>query len=133
MRTLTARSRADLLALAVALGDALVLLADLLGLTAGARDAGGVAEVGVDADDVGADAVDLDVLDDDVTGAAVAGAVAAGAVELADVDVGAAADGDGAAAVVLDDLVLSLLGTAALDEDVAVAEGRDGVYGGVRC
>lgn len=121
-------SGADLLALAVALGDTLELLADLLDAGAArSGDVGGVTVVGVDANQVG-DALGLDVLDDDVAGATVVGAITASAVELAGVDDGEVLDSDGTAAVVLDNLVLSLLGTTALDQDVTSAEGRDGIY-----
>lgn len=121
-------SGADLLALAVALGDTLELLADLLDAGAArSGDVGGVAVVGVDANQVG-DALGLDVLDDDVAGATVVGAVTASAVELAGVDDGEVLDSDGSAAVVLDNLVLGLLGTTALDQDITIAEGRDGIY-----
>ena len=41
---------------------------------------------------------------------------------------GEAVNGDGALAVVLDDLVLCALGAAALDERVAVALEREGVF-----
>lgn len=112
---------------AVALGHTLVFLADLLGGSARAADGSHIAIVGVDADKVGSYAVGLDVLDDNVAGAAVASAVAAATVKLAGVDDGEAIDGNSAAAVVLDDLVLGVLCTSTLDEDVAAAEGRDGV------
>lgn len=128
LRPLAASRSRDLLALPLALLDALVLLADLLGGAAAVGDGGGVAVVGVDADEVGRQAVGLYVLDDDVARAAVARAVAARAVELAGVDDGHAVDGHGAAAVVLDDLVDGARGAAALDEDVAVAEGGDGIF-----
>lgn len=125
---LAAVSGADLLALAVALADTLELLADLLDAGAArSGDVGGVTVVGVDANQVG-DTPGLDVLDDDMAGATVVGAVTASAVELAGVDDGEVLDGDGSAAVVLDNLVLGLLGTTALDQDVAIAEGRDGIY-----
>lgn len=125
---LAAVSGADLLALAVALADTLELLADLLNAGAArSGDVGGVTVVGVDANQVG-DTPGLDVLDDDMAGATVVGAVTASAVELAGVDDGEVLDGDGSAAVVLDNLVLGLLGTTALDQDVAIAEGRDGIY-----
>lgn len=86
-----------------------------------------IAVVGVDADEVRGHAVGADTVDDDVARPAVVGAVAAAAVQLADVDDGEVLDSDGAAAVVLDDLVLGLLGATALDQDVAGAEGGDGV------
>lgn len=121
-------SGADLLALAVALADTLELLADLLDAGAArSGDVGGVTVVGVDANQVG-DTLGLDVLDDDVAGATVVGAVTASAVELAGVDDGEVLDSDGSAAVVLDNLVLGLLGTTALDQDITSAEGRDGIY-----
>lgn len=123
---LASRGRRDLAALA-ALLHTLVLLARLLDAAAtAARDVGSVAEVGVDADHLG-DTLGLDVLDHDFAGTAVVGAVAAAAVELAGVDDGEVLDGDGALAVVLDDLVLGLLGAATLDEDIAAAQSRNGI------
>lgn len=148
LSTLAVGGGGHLLAAAVALGDALVLLADLLGLAARVADSGScwkamwsaaysygdgkgraltVAVVGVDADEVRSHAVGADAVDNDVAGAAVGGAVAAAAVQLADVDDGEVPDGDSAAAIVLDDLVLGLRSAAALDQDVAGTKGGDGV------
>ncbi|KAJ8116580.1 hypothetical protein OPT61_g2028 [Boeremia exigua] len=109
----------DGLGLAAGLG-ALELLADLLdaGSAGGAVDGGGVAEVGVDADEELA-AVGLDVLDDNVALGALL-AVSAGAVELAEVGDLEAVDGDGTGTVVLDDLVLSASGTTTGDGGVTV-------------
>lgn len=129
LRTTAVGGGRDLGAAAAALVDALVLLAHLLGGAARAGDGGNITVVRVDADEVGGQAEGPDVLDDDVAGAAVVATVAAGPVQLARVDDGVVLDGDGAAAVVLDDLVVGVLGAAALDEDVAIAEGRDGVCG----
>jgi len=113
----------DGLGLRAGLG-ALELLADGLdGSSAGAGDGSGTAEVGVD---TGKDlsVVGLDVLDDDRAGDAVL-AVTAGAVELAEVHDGEAVNGDRALSVVLDDLVVSGLGTSALDHGVSVTlEGK---------
>ena len=120
-------SRRDLGAAAAALVDALVLLADPLGGTARVVDGGGVAVVGVDADEVRGQAAGADAIEDDVAGASVVGAVAAAAVELTGIDNGEVADGNGASTVVLDDLVGSVLSTTALNEDVACAKSRDGV------
>lgn len=100
---------ADLLGL-VARGGSLVLDASLLdGGGARAGDGGDVALVGVDADEHLA-TVGLDVLDDDVALAHDL-AVSAAAVQLAEVDDGEAVDGHRAKTVVLDDLVLSALGS----------------------
>lgn len=63
-----------------------------------------------------------------MTWATVVGAVTTASVQLADIDNSVVCDGDGATTVMLDDLVRCLLGTATLDQDVAGAEGRDGIY-----
>ena len=104
----------------VARGGALELLADLLdaGSASGAVDGGGVAEVGVDADEQ-LSAGGLDVLHHHVALGALL-AVAARAVQLAEVGDLEAVDGDGAGAVVLDHLVCGAGGTAAGDGCVAV-------------
>lgn len=104
----------------VAGGGALELLADLLdvGSAGGGVDGGGVAEVGVDADEELA-AGGLDVLDDNVALGALL-AVAAGAVELAEVGDLEAVDGDGAGSVVLDDLVLGAGSTTTGDGGVTI-------------
>ena len=109
----------------------LVLGANLLDIasTNAGRNGSRVAVVGVDADERLA-IVGLDVLDADVAQAHLA-AVAAAAVELAKVDGGEAVDGDGAQAVVLDDLVVGVLGAAALDAGVAVAFDGEGVLADV--
>ena len=105
-----------------------ILLAHLLDAAAtGTGDVGGVAEVGVDADQL-RDAPGLDILDDDIARSAVVGAVATAAVELAGRDDGEVADGDGAAAVVLDNLVVSVLGASTFDEDIARAQCGNGIY-----
>lgn len=57
--------------------------------------------------------------------------VAASAVDLSDVDDLVVADGDTAAAVVLDDLVVSVLRASADDQNVAVAERGNGVLADV--
>ena len=71
--------RFEPLALTVALVDALVLSADVLGLSAGATDRCTVAKVGVDADQIRSHSKGLDVLDDNLAGRllAVVGAVTA--------------------------------------------------------
>jgi hypothetical protein len=126
---LAAGSGVDLLALAaVALLYTLELLANLLDTgSAGARDIGSVAVVGVDANEV-TNALGLDVLDDNVARATVIGAVTAPAVEFAGVNNGEALNGNGTTAVMLDDLVLGLLSTATLNQSIAVAKDRDGIY-----
>lgn len=110
----------------VARSGALKFLADGLDRGgAGARNGGRVAKVRVDAGEELA-VVGLDVLDDDVALDA-ALAVAARAVQLAEVHHGEAVDGHGALAVVLDNLVVGVLGTTALDVGVAVALESEGV------
>lgn len=85
-----------------------------------------VAEVAVDAGD---DLCALDGEVDEVGGArALLLAVAAGAVQLADVLSGEVADGDGADAVVLNDLVVSIGGAASGNSSVAIALEREGVF-----
>lgn len=125
---LAAGGGVDLLALAVALLYTLKLLANLLDTgSAGARDVGSVAEVGVNANEV-TNALGLDVLDDNVARATVIGAVTASAVELAGINNGETLNGDGTAAVMLDDLVLGLLSTTTLNQSIAIAKDRDGIY-----
>ena len=130
----------DGLGLRTGLG-ALELLADGLdGRSAGAGDGSGTTEVGVD---TGKDltVVGLDVLDDNGAGDRVL-AVTAGTVKLSEVHDGyrivsncqsvvskelltEAVNGDRSLSVVLDDLVISRLGTSALDHGVAVTlEGK---------
>lgn len=122
---MVARAGANKLGL-VAGGGALELAANLLdGGRARAGNLGNVALVGVDADEQLA-VVCLDVLDDDIALAHDL-AVAARAVQLAEVDDGEAVNGDGAQAVVLDDLVLGTGGTAASDGGVTVALEGQGV------
>lgn len=104
------------------LNDSLELLADLLdGRAARSRDGGHITEVGVDANQVGSNAVRLNILDNDVTWATVVAAVTARAEKLADLHDGVVLDGDGSTAVVLDDLVFGVLGSATLDENAAGA------------
>jgi hypothetical protein len=126
--SLTAGGGVDLLALAaVALLYTLKLLANLLDTgSAGVRDVGSVAVVGVNANEV-TNALGLDVLDDDVARATVIGAVTTSAVELAGIDDGEAFDGDGTAAVMLNDLVLGLLSTTTLNQSIAIAKDRNGI------
>jgi len=113
----------DGLGLRAGLG-ALELLADGLdGRSAGAGDGSGTTEVGVD---TGKDltVVGLDVLDDNGAGDRVL-AVTAGTVKLSEVHDGEAVNGDRSLSVVLDDLVISRLGTSALDHGVTVTlEGK---------
>lgn len=127
---LAAGGGVDLRALAVALLYTHKLLANLLdACSAGARDVGSVAVVGVDANEV-TNTLGLDILDDNVARATVVGAVTASAVEFAGVDNGEALDSDGTAAVVLDDLVLGLLSTTTLNQGIAVTKDRDSIYAG---
>jgi hypothetical protein len=106
---------------------ALELDAKLLGAGgAGVGDGGGVAVVGVDASE-DLSARSLDVLDGDGTLGAVALAVTAGPVELAEVEGAEAVDGDGGGAVVLDDLVLGVAGSATLDHGGSGALEGEGV------
>lgn len=128
---LAAGGGVDLLALAaVALLYTLKLLANLLDTSsAGARDVGSVAVVGVNTNEV-TNTLSLNVLDDNVARATVIGAVTASAVELAGVDNGEALNGDGTTAVVLDHLVLGLLSTTALNQSIAIAKYRDSIYVG---
>jgi hypothetical protein len=110
------RTRVQLLRLDAVVVRALEVNADLLGAGgAGVGDGGSVAVVGVDArEDFSAGG--LDVLDDHVALGAVALAVTAWAVELAEVLHAEAVDGDGLGAVVLDDFVVGVAGSAALDQ-----------------
>lgn len=125
---LTVGGGANLSALATTLLYTLKLLAHLLDTSsAGARDAGSVAEVGVNANKV-TNALGLDILDDNVARATVVTAVTASAVEFAGVNNGEALNSDGTAAVVLDDLVLGILSTTTLNQDIAITEDRDGIY-----
>lgn len=128
LRTLAVRCGRNLGRASAALGNTLVLLTHLLRNTARLADSSSVTVVGVDAHQVRSNTVYLDVLDDNIARATVASAVAAAAVDLADVGESGVLDGDGSAAVVLDDLVFGRVGSAALPEDVAAAESGDGVY-----
>ena len=126
--TLAGTGAGNLVALTVALADTLPLLADLLDTrSARALDVGSVSVVGVDANEV-RNTLGLDTGDDNVPGTSVVGAVTAAAVKLASVDDSEVLDGDSTATVVLNDLVLCLLSTATLDEDVTASERRDGIY-----
>jgi hypothetical protein len=119
-------------ALTLALLHADELLADLLDAGAArSGDGGSVLVVGVDADQVG-NALGLDVLNDDVARAAVVSAVTASSVQLSCVDDGKVLDGDGSAAIVLDNLVLGFLGAASLNQDISISQGRDCVYRRIR-
>ena len=86
--TVTASLGVELLALAIALVDALVLSADHVGLSARAADRCAVTEIGVDSDQVRFHSKGLDVLDDDFSWRllAVVGAVAARSVEFTGID-----------------------------------------------
>lgn len=113
-----------------AIGNTLVLGADSLGVgnTGVALDGGSVAHVAVDSDEGAGSADSSDALDGDVTLVHLV-AVSAGAVQLAEVVHSEAGDADGAAAVVLDNLVLGALRTTTDDGEGTVAslEG-EGVY-----
>lgn len=129
LRPQTAILRIHILALPLALLHAHKLLTHGLDLGAArVADVRRVPEVRVDAHDVRGDVAQLDAVDEHVAGPAVTRAVAAAAVQLAGVDGGEAADGDGADAVVLDDLVDGVGRAAAVDQDVALAEERYRVW-----
>ena len=119
---------ANLRAITIALADALVLLAHLLRASTATADISRVAVVTVDANKIARHAISLDVLDDNAARTAIVGAVTTAAVQLAGIDDGEVLDGNGAATVMLDDLVLGLCGTAALDQDIAGTESGDGVF-----
>ena len=110
-----------------ALGHALVLLADLLGDTARIADGRRISEIGIDTDEIRCHSIDADVADHNIARASIVCAVTTGAVHFADADKGRVFDRHGSAAIVLDDLVLGRVGSAALPEDVTGAEGGDGV------
>lgn len=109
---------------------ALEPLAGVPGVIAGVGDGAGVAIVGVDAAE-GAAVHGDDVVNDDVPRAAVAVAVAAAPHDLAEVLGVEAADGDGADAVDLDDLVLGGEGAAAGDGHVTVPGKGGGILADV--
>ena len=130
IKRLTSRSLAGL-AFAVSLVAALVTLALSLGVEAVVGVSSLVAQVGVNADELAA-VLSNDTAHVDLARAvAVAFAVAAGAVDLT-VVLGVEVDNvDGAAAVVLDDLVRGMVGAAADDVDGAVTLERDGILADV--
>jgi hypothetical protein len=117
----------QLLRLHAVVVSALEINADLLGAGgAGVGDGGSVAVVGVNtSEDLSTGG--LDVLDDNVALGAVALAVAARAVEFAEVLDAEAVDGDGGGTVVLDDLVLGVAGSAALDHGGSGALEGEGI------
>jgi hypothetical protein len=118
----------QLLRLDAVVVSALEIDADLLGAgSAGVGNSGSVAVVGVDASE-DFSAGGLDVLDDNVALGAVALAVATGAVELAEVLDAEAVDGDGLGAVVLDDFVVGVAGSAALDHGGSGTLEGEGVF-----
>jgi hypothetical protein len=117
----------QLLRLHAVVVSALEINADLLGAGgAGVGDGGSVAVVGVNtSEDLSTGG--LDVLDDNVALGAVTLAVAARAVEFAEVLDAEAVDGDGGGTVVLDDLVLGVAGSAALDHGGSGALEGEGI------
>ena len=130
MKRLASGSLAGL-ALAVSLVTALVALELSLGVEAVVRVSRLVAQVGVDANQLAAVLGDDSCHVDLAREVAVAFAVAARAVDLAVVLGVEVDDVDGAAAVVLDDLVRSVVGAAADDVGGAVALEADGVFANV--
>jgi hypothetical protein len=127
LRSFAIRRSRNLRRLSIALRHALVLLAHLLRHTARVADGRRIAVVGVDANKVRGHTVDFDVADHDIARASVAGAVAAAAINLSDAYKRCIFDRHGAAPVVLDDFVFGCVGSAALPEDVAGAESRNGI------
>ncbi len=113
--TLAVIHSADLLRVSISLANTLILLTNLLALTTASTHSRHITIVAVDAHQVGCHTLDLDVGDNHVSWAAVVGAITAGAVELASVDDGVVLDRDCATAVVLDDVVFGVLGTATLN------------------
>lgn len=86
----------------------------------------GVAVVRVDTDKVG-DIVGPNVLDNNVARPPVVCAVTATTVELAGVNNSEVPDGDSAASVMLNHLILGILRTTSLDERVASSEDRNSI------
>jgi hypothetical protein len=127
LRTLAIGRRRNLRRLSITLRHALVLLAHLLRHAARVADGRGIAIVGVNAHKVGRHAIDFDVADHDIAWASITGAIATAAVYFADSDERCVFDRHGAAPVVLDDFVFGCVGSAALPEDVAGAESRNGI------
>ncbi len=95
---------------------------------AGPRDVGHIAIVGVDADQVRIHLVGLNVLNHHIAGPTVLAAVTAAAEQLADIDHGVVLDDHSAAAIVLNHLVLGILSSSALDQNVAGALEGNGIY-----
>jgi hypothetical protein len=111
-------------------GDAVTPLVQIPGgYRRGCHLRSGTAEVGVN---TGKDlaVVGLDILDNNAASNAVL-AVTASAVQLAEVHNLETVDGNGALAVVLDDLVVSGLGTSAFDHGVAVALEGESIFANV--
>jgi hypothetical protein len=127
LRALAISRRRNLRRLSITLRHTLVLLAHLLRHTARVADGRRIAVVGVDANEVRGHTINLDVADHDVTRTSVPSAVATAAVNLSDAYKGRIFDRHSAASVVLDDFVFGCVGSAALPEDVAGAESRNGI------
>jgi hypothetical protein len=130
LRSLAISRSRNLRRLSIALRHALVLLAHLLRHTARVADGRRITIVGVDSHKIRSHAVDFDVANHDITGSSVASAVAAAAVDLSDAYERCVFDRHGAASVVLHDFVFGCVSSSALPEDVAGAEGGDGVCSG---
>lgn len=125
---LAVRSSRHLATLAATFVHTLVLLAHLLDArSTRTLDVRSITIVGVDANQLG-HTLGLNPRNDHVPGSAIVGAVTAAAVQLTGVYDGEVLDRDCAAAVVLDDFVLSFLGAATFDQDVARAKSRDSIY-----
>lgn len=120
-------SGADLLTLAVSLLNTLVFLANLLSNTTRVANGSSVAVVGVDAGQVGLERVGADIGNNNVTRTTIVGTVATATVEFADIDNSIVTDSDSSTAIVLDDLIVGVLGSTTLNEDIAGSEGRDGI------
>jgi hypothetical protein len=127
LRSLAISRSRNLRRLSIALCHALVLLAHLLRHAARVADGRRITIVGVDANEVRGHTINLDVADHDVTRTSVPSAVATAAVNLSDAYKGRIFDRHSAASVVLDDFVFGCVGSAALPEDVAGAESRNGI------
>jgi hypothetical protein len=123
----TVSSSADLFTITVSLLNTLVFLANLLSNTARVADGSSVAVVGVDAGEVRLERVGADIGHNNVTRTTIVGTVATAAVEFADIDNSIVADSDSSTAIVLDDLIIGVLGSTTLNEDIAGPEGRDGI------
>ena len=122
------RSRVHFGRLAIMVRHTFVLLADFLGNTTGPGDGSSVAVVGVDTDQIRSHAVHLHILNNDIARTTIVRAVAAATVQFTGADDGVVFDGHGALAVVLNDFVHCILGTASLDKSVTGTKDRNGIY-----